>query len=339
MARTSVQPSGAVPVVLARISQRLARVAAWFWPGSAAQLVAPPNNAGWRADIDGLRALAVVGVVVYHVFPAALPGGFGGVDAFFVISGFLISGHLVAHFGAGRFSVASFFARRVRRLAPALLVVLAATLLAGWFTLLPTELAAVGLDTAAGAASVANLLMWHAQGYFDRAAVLKPLLHLWSLGVEEQFYLVWPLVLALGFAARVRAGVLVGATGAACFVYSLACSAWWPGPGFILPLAEAGSSCWARALRCMVWRSVGRSVQRVVRFRRRVHLLAWAACWRGVALYYAQAGRGMARVFWGWPVCWPGLWCCGRVWVFRHLLRCCLRGARHCLFGRVLARG
>ncbi|RCL04657.1 hypothetical protein BBA71_12500 [Acetobacter pasteurianus] len=177
------------------------------------QLVASPNNAGWRADIDGLRALAVVGVVVYHVFPAALPGGFGGVDAFFVISGFLISGHLVAHFAAGRFSVAAFFARRVRRLAPALLVVLAATLLAGWFTLLPTELAAVGLDAAAGAASVANLLMWHAQGYFDRAAVLKPLLHLWSLGVEEQFYLLWPLVLALGFAARVRAGVLVGATG------------------------------------------------------------------------------------------------------------------------------
>ncbi|MGX7346297.1 acyltransferase family protein [Acetobacter pasteurianus] len=238
MARTSVQPSGAVPVVLARISQRLARVAAWFWPGSAAQLVAPPNNAGWRADIDGLRALAVVGVVVYHVFPAALPGGFGGVDAFFVISGFLISGHLVAHFGAGRFSVASFFARRVRRLAPALLVVLAATLLAGWFTLLPTELAAVGLDAAAGAASVANLLMWHAQGYFDRAAVLKPLLHLWSLGVEEQFYLVWPLVLALGFAARVRAGVLVGATGAACFVYSLACSAWWPGAGFYSPFSR-----------------------------------------------------------------------------------------------------
>lgn len=238
MARTSVQPSGAVPVVLARISQRLARVAAWFWPGSAAQLVAPPNNAGWRADIDGLRALAVVGVVVYHVFPAALPGGFGGVDAFFVISGFLISGHLVAHFGAGRFSVASFFARRVRRLAPALLVVLAATLLAGWFTLLPTELAAVGLDAAAGAASVANLLMWHAQGYFDRAAVLKPLLHLWSLGVEEQFYLVWPLVLALGFAARVRAGVLVGATGAACFVYSVACSAWWPGAGFYSPFSR-----------------------------------------------------------------------------------------------------
>nr|WP_259330837.1 acyltransferase family protein [Acetobacter pasteurianus] len=238
MARTYVQPLGAVPAVLARISQRLARVAAWFWPGSAAQLVAPPNNAGWRADIDGLRALAVVGVVVYHVFPAALPGGFGGVDAFFVISGFLISGHLVAHFGAGRFSVASFFARRVRRLAPALLVVLAATLLAGWFTLLPTELAAVGLDAAAGAASVANLLMWHAQGYFDRAAVLKPLLHLWSLGVEEQFYLVWPLVLALGFAARVRAGVLVGATGAACFVYSVACSAWWPGAGFYSPFSR-----------------------------------------------------------------------------------------------------
>ncbi|MFS8366499.1 acyltransferase family protein [Acetobacter oryzifermentans] len=230
---------GAASYLVRRIGmgQRFARAAAWVWPGSSAQLAARPH-AGWRADIDGLRALAVVGVVVYHVFPAVLPGGFGGVDAFLVISGFLISGHLVAHFGAGRFSVASFFARRVRRLAPALLVVLAATLLAGWLTLLPTEFAAVGLDAAAGAASVANLLMWHAQGYFDRAAVLKPLLHLWSLGVEEQFYLFWPLVLALGFAARVRAGVLVGATGAACFLYSLACSVWWPGAGFYAPFSR-----------------------------------------------------------------------------------------------------
>ncbi|MGF1275738.1 acyltransferase family protein [Acetobacter pasteurianus] len=337
VARAGVQPLGAVPVVLARISQRLARGAAWFWPGSTAQLVALPNNAGWRADIDGLRALAVVGVVVYHVFPAALPGGFGGVDAFFVISGFLISGHLVAHFGAGRFSVASFFARRVRRLAPALLVVLAATLLAGWFTLLPTELAAVGLDAAAGAASVANLLMWHAQGYFDRAAVLKPLLHLWSLGVEEQFYLVWPLVLALGFAARVRAGVLVGATGAACFVYSLACSAWWPGAGFYSPLSRgwefmlgAGLALHGVAERATPAHHTPASMGRM--------LARWAALLRTSRARNGAGVLGLACVLAGFVVLRPGvgfpapfallpaggtallIWAGAGAWVNRHVL-------------------
>ncbi|MFT8719963.1 MAG: acyltransferase family protein [Acetobacter sp.] len=150
---------------------------------------------GWRADIDGLRAIAVLSVVFYHVFPALVPGGFVGVDAFFVISGFLITGHLFDHYNKGRTSLLDFYLRRICRLLPALLCVLSGTLILGFFTLLPVEFAGLGKDVSAASLFVPNVLLWHEQGYFDRAAALKPLLHLWSLGVEEQFYLIWPLVL------------------------------------------------------------------------------------------------------------------------------------------------
>ena len=154
-----------------------------------------PSPHTYRADIDGLRAVAVLSVVIYHAAPAALPGGFTGVDFFFVISGFLISGILQDALGAGRFSLADFYARRIRRIFPALALVLAATLAYGLVVLLPGERALLGRDAAGGAFFVANLTFWAEIGYFDREAATKPLLHLWSLGVEEQFYLLWPLVL------------------------------------------------------------------------------------------------------------------------------------------------
>nr|WP_242010162.1 acyltransferase family protein [Acetobacter conturbans] len=153
------------------------------------------SRKGWRPDIDGLRAVAVLSVVLYHVFPALMPGGFVGVDVFFVISGFLITGHLLEHDAKGRVGLLDFYLRRICRLAPALLCVLAAILVAGWFTLLPVEFAELGKDVSGAALSISNLLSWHEQGYFDREAALKPLLHVWSLGVEEQFYLIWPLLL------------------------------------------------------------------------------------------------------------------------------------------------
>lgn len=145
--------------------------------------------------MDGLRGVAVLAVVLYHIFPAVMPGGFAGVDVFFVLSGYLVTAQCLARRGAGWSWLAEFYGRRIRRLTPALLCVLACTLLAGWLTLLPGELAAVGRDVAASALSAGNLLAWHEQGYFDRAAMLKPLLHLWSLGVEEQFYALWPVCL------------------------------------------------------------------------------------------------------------------------------------------------
>jgi peptidoglycan/LPS O-acetylase OafA/YrhL len=156
-------------------------------------MTAPTHT--YRADIDGLRAIAVLSVVIYHAVPAALPGGFAGVDVFFVISGFLISGILQDALARGRFSLAEFYARRIRRIFPALALVLAAVLLYGLVVLLPGERALLGRDAAGGAFFVANLVFWAEVGYFDREAAAKPLLHLWSLGVEEQFYLLWPLVL------------------------------------------------------------------------------------------------------------------------------------------------
>lgn len=157
------------------------------------------HKLAYRADIDGLRAIAVLAVVVYHAFPSSLRGGFVGVDIFFVISGYLISTILFKSQIDGRLSIVEFYQRRVRRIFPALALVLAATLGAGWFILLAQEYQQLGKHALAGAGFVANLVLWGESGYFDNAAETKPLLHLWSLGIEEQFYLVWPLILlALG---------------------------------------------------------------------------------------------------------------------------------------------
>lgn len=160
----------------------------------------------YRHDIDGLRAVAVLAVVFFHAFPTGFPGGFVGVDIFFVISGYLISGHIFQSLSAGRFSLLDFYSRRVRRIFPALITVLLACLAFGWFGLLANEFMFLGKHIAASAAFVANLVFWSEAGYFDDSAIAKPLLHLWSLGVEEQFYIAWPL---LAWAAwRWRIGAL-----------------------------------------------------------------------------------------------------------------------------------
>lgn len=157
-----------------------------------------------RPDIDGLRAIAVLGVVAFHAFPDWLPGGYAGVDVFFVISGFLISRIVEQGVAAGTFSFADFYSRRIRRIFPALIVVLAACLGFGWFALFAYEYKPLGRHVAAGAAFVSNFALWSEIGYFDRAAGLKPLLHLWSLAIEEQFYIAWPLLLWLAHQARLR---------------------------------------------------------------------------------------------------------------------------------------
>lgn len=151
----------------------------------------------YRPDIDGLRALAVLGVIVYHAFPKALPGGFTGVDIFFVISGYLISGILYKGVQAGDFSFAEFYVRRIRRLFPALITVLVLCLLYGFFVLLRGEYEQLGKHVAAGTLFIQNIVLWQECGYFDTAADTKPLLHLWSLAVEEQFYIFFPPLLLL----------------------------------------------------------------------------------------------------------------------------------------------
>lgn len=135
--------------------------------------------------------------MVHHVVPDALPGGFVGVDIFFVISGFLVTRLIDEELHAGSFRYVDFIWKRCRRIIPALAVMLAGTLLIGACVLTGPELVNLARHVAAGSVSASNLLLWSEVGYFDQAATLKPLLHLWSLGVEEQFYLAWPLLLAL----------------------------------------------------------------------------------------------------------------------------------------------
>lgn len=151
----------------------------------------------YRPDIDGLRALAIFPVCFFHAFPDLLPGGFIGVDVFFVISGFLITSILQRDLQTGQFSVASFYARRVRRIFPSLLFTLALVLVLGWFVCLDDEYRQVGKHVVASATFTSNLVYYLESGYFDAAAESKPLLNLWSLAVEEQFYIVWPLLLFL----------------------------------------------------------------------------------------------------------------------------------------------
>jgi peptidoglycan/LPS O-acetylase OafA/YrhL len=156
----------------------------------------------YRADIDGLRALSVILIVLFHANNAWLPGGFIGVDIFFVISGYLITQILLREQMAGQFSILRFYARRVRRIFPALIVMLASVLVAGWFLLSPEEYKQVGKHISGAAVFFSNFILKKESGYFDTVSDLKPLLHLWSLAVEEQFYLLWPLGLWLALKSK-----------------------------------------------------------------------------------------------------------------------------------------
>lgn len=166
----------------------------------------------YRADIDGLRAVAVLSVLFYHLDLGPFAGGFVGVDVFFVISGFLITAIVQREVDAGSFTYSGFYQRRIRRLFPALFVVLAATFVAGAFILLPSDLSLLGGTTVATIFYLSNIFLWRHSGYFDGPAELNPLLHTWSLAVEEQFYIVFPTVLVLlarHLRARLAAAVAV----------------------------------------------------------------------------------------------------------------------------------
>ena len=162
------------------------------------------THLSYRADIDGLRAIAVLLVVAFHAFPTLVSGGFVGVDVFFVISGYLISSIIISNLEQKTFSVIDFYCRRIKRIFPAVILVLVLSLAFGWFVLLPLEYKQLAKHVTGGSAFLSNIVLWRESGYFDNTAETKPLLHFWSLAIEEQFYIFWPAVLWLAFRARLN---------------------------------------------------------------------------------------------------------------------------------------
>lgn len=151
----------------------------------------------YRKEIDGLRAIAVLPVIFFHAGSSWFGGGFVGVDIFFVISGYLITSILLAEHEAGTFSIYHFYERRARRILPALFLVMFVTLPFAWYWMLPYQLKEFSDSLLAVSTSISNILFWKQSGYFDISSELKPLLHTWSLAVEEQYYVFFPIFLFL----------------------------------------------------------------------------------------------------------------------------------------------
>jgi peptidoglycan/LPS O-acetylase OafA/YrhL len=183
------------------------------------------QNIRYRPDIDGLRAIAVLAVVFFHCDLLIAPGGYVGVDIFFVISGYVIALTLMRDLEAGQFSIRRFYEKRVRRILPALLSTLTICWIAAWILLLPNDFFDFSRSMLSSALSVSNFYFWRTSGYFETSALLRPLLHTWSLSVEEQFYLIVPaslwicyryfnarFVLLFGSAALLSLGLSIYAT-------------------------------------------------------------------------------------------------------------------------------
>lgn len=222
----------------------------------------------YRSDIDGLRALAVLSVLFYHAFPRAVPAGFYGVDIFFVISGYLITGIIHDQMLSKTFSVADFYARRIRRIFPALILVVLVTFAVACFILPPRELKSLGTNIAGGAVFAQNFVLLGQVGYFDLAAEEKPLLHLWSLGIEEQYYIVWPLLLMLIGSWRRRSLAITLVLAVASYWSALVVQRHAPDYAFYLPVTRAwellvgsGLALWMNGRQPPVGGATGRSMQ------------------------------------------------------------------------------
>lgn len=179
------------------------------------------SNPAYRPDIDGLRAIAVLSVVAFHARWRGVPGGFVGVDIFFVISGYLISSILFKNLESGSFSFFDFYSRRIKRIFPALIAVLLTVWGTGWFVLLGDEYKSLGKHIFSSAVFLQNLTLWREAGYFDTASDFKPLLHLWSLGVEEQYYIIWPLLLYFCWKRKINTLLLLCSVALASFALNV----------------------------------------------------------------------------------------------------------------------
>ncbi len=177
-------------------------------PPSVPSPASPAPSDAFRTDIEGLRAFAILPILIFHLDPAWMPGGFIGVDIFFVISGFLISGQILKA-SPGTFRFLPFYLRRIRRLFPALAVTVAVSLAVGWRLFTPGDFKALAWSALASLAGIANIHFYASVDYFNASTLLHPLLHVWSLSVEEQFYLLWPALLVL-LLARGRRSLIAG---------------------------------------------------------------------------------------------------------------------------------
>jgi peptidoglycan/LPS O-acetylase OafA/YrhL len=196
----------------------------------------------YRPDIDGLRGLAILLVVIFHAFPNFISGGYVGVDVFFVISGFLITGLIIKSIRTDSFSFFEFYGRRIKRLFPALILVLIFCYAVGWFALYATEFAQLNKHILASSLFVLNIVLWFESGYFDTSSLTKPLLHLWSLGIEEKFYILWPLILFFTYKRKYFTWMLAVLFGISIFI-NLALVNTYPDMAFYFPLSRFWEIC------------------------------------------------------------------------------------------------
>jgi peptidoglycan/LPS O-acetylase OafA/YrhL len=258
----------------------------------------------YRADIDGLRAIAVVAVVLFHAFPERIPGGFVGVDIFFVISGFLITGILVDEARRSEFSILGFYQRRINRIFPALLIVIAGVLCAGMILLLNDEMRLAAKHAVASLLFVQNGVLLTESGYFDAASYSKPFLHFWSLAVEEQFYIIWPLLILMSFRAKERflpfaIAVTVLSLGACVYLTQVA-----PSYAYFLPFTRF----WELAIGGIVAYLCAKGNKLSARFRNPVAILAVVFIAASIALINKQIG------FPGWIALVPVLATAALIW-------------------------
>ena len=209
------------------------------------------NPITYRADIDGLRAVAIIVVMLYHAFPTTFRGGFIGVDIFFVISGYLISSFIFKGISTFKFSFINFYIRRINRILPALLLILIALFSLSWYFFIPDDLMKISKHVFGSSVFLSNLVYLSEAGYFDDAAELKPLLHLWSLGIEEQFYIIWPLILILGFRFRLNVLILILLCIAISFVLNIYRSGYDANFAFFSLQTRAWELLFGAAIACM----------------------------------------------------------------------------------------
>jgi peptidoglycan/LPS O-acetylase OafA/YrhL len=287
----------------------------------------------YRSDIDGLRAIAALAVLGFHAFPNLVPGGFVGVDIFFVISGFLITRLIGKELHQATFSLFDFYARRARRIFPALVVVLIGCLGVGWLVLLPDELRSLGKDIGVGAAFITNFTLLQEVGYFDTTAELKPFLHLWSLGIEEQFYLVWPVLMALAWRVSRRGAVAALVVSCSILAISFALNVYLtatnPAAAFYLPLTRF----WELMLGCVLGLDLSNRQRRFVgeppqpALDRAGSVMRDRGAWIGaIMLFLAFVGLERQNAYPGWRAAWPALaallliWAGQAAWINRRVL-------------------